>query len=80
MSDTSQGSGWWRASDGKWYPPEQHPDRRTVRNPDRAQTIAKWVFIVIGGVVLAILLLAAAVGPEPGSGPFDPETTTSLGE
>lgn len=26
MSDTSQGEGWWRASDGKWYPPESHPD------------------------------------------------------
>jgi TM2 domain-containing membrane protein YozV len=23
MSDTSQGEGWWQASDGKWYPPEQ---------------------------------------------------------
>ena len=23
MSDTSQGPGWWVASDGKWYPPEQ---------------------------------------------------------
>jgi hypothetical protein len=22
MSDTSQGHGWWLASDGKWYPPE----------------------------------------------------------
>lgn len=21
MSDTSQGDGWWLASDGKWYPP-----------------------------------------------------------
>ncbi|MCX7619639.1 MAG: hypothetical protein N2037_02200 [Acidimicrobiales bacterium] len=26
MSDTPQGHGWWQASDGKWYPPEQHPD------------------------------------------------------
>jgi len=25
MSDTSQGPGWWLASDGKWYPPEQVP-------------------------------------------------------
>jgi hypothetical protein len=25
MSDTSQGEGWWQASDGKWYPPEQTP-------------------------------------------------------
>ena len=27
MSDTSQGSGWWQASDGKWYEPESNPDR-----------------------------------------------------
>ena len=26
MSDTSQGPGWWQASDNNWYPPEQHPD------------------------------------------------------
>ena len=26
MSDVSQGSGWWIASDGRWYPPEQHPN------------------------------------------------------
>jgi hypothetical protein len=25
MSDFSQGDGWWQASDGKWYPPEQAP-------------------------------------------------------
>ena len=23
MSDTPQGPGWWQASDGRWYPPEQ---------------------------------------------------------
>ena len=28
MSDTSQGPGWWQASDGKWYPPEQHERAR----------------------------------------------------
>lgn len=22
MSDTSQGSGWWQAADGRWYPPQ----------------------------------------------------------
>lgn len=26
MSDTSQGEGWWVASDRKWYPPETHAD------------------------------------------------------
>jgi len=25
MSDTSQGPGWWLASDGEWYPPESAP-------------------------------------------------------
>ncbi len=28
MSDSSQGADWWQASDGKWYPPEQHPDNQ----------------------------------------------------
>lgn len=26
MADQSGGEGWWIASDGKWYPPELHPD------------------------------------------------------
>ncbi len=25
MSDSPQGPGWWQASDGRWYPPEQSP-------------------------------------------------------
>jgi membrane protease YdiL (CAAX protease family) len=25
MSEVSQGPGWWLASDGRWYPPDQHP-------------------------------------------------------
>ena len=25
MSDTAQGSGWWQASDGRWYPPDARP-------------------------------------------------------
>ena len=28
MSEVQQGPGWWVASDGKWYPPETHPDAR----------------------------------------------------
>lgn len=30
MSDVSQGPGWWQASDGKWYPPEQFPGATTT--------------------------------------------------
>lgn len=33
MSDQSQGPGWWQASDGKWYSPEQHPDYRPPAPP-----------------------------------------------
>ena len=29
MSEVSGGAGWWMASDGKWYPPELHPDAST---------------------------------------------------
>lgn len=36
MSMTPQGPGWWEASDRKWYPPEQHPDRREVQPPPAA--------------------------------------------
>jgi hypothetical protein len=25
-TDPQQGPGWWLASDGKWYPPESHPN------------------------------------------------------
>jgi hypothetical protein len=25
-ADSSQGPGWWQASDGKWYPPEKGPE------------------------------------------------------
>ena len=26
MSDVSQGEGWWVASDGRWYPPQDYPN------------------------------------------------------
>jgi hypothetical protein len=33
VSDAPQGSGWWQASDGRWYPPESHPGP-WVREPE----------------------------------------------
>jgi hypothetical protein len=33
MSDTAQGPGWWQASDGKWYRPEQHPNYQPPAQP-----------------------------------------------
>jgi hypothetical protein len=37
MSDVPQGSGWWQASDGKWYPPELRPGPETPPAPQQAQ-------------------------------------------
>lgn len=31
MSNSSGGPGWWRASDGRWYPPEARPGPRRAR-------------------------------------------------
>ncbi len=33
MSVTSQGEGWWQASDGKWYPPESKPGQPAPSRP-----------------------------------------------
>ena len=33
MSDTSQGPGWWMASDNKWYPPELAPQAQPQAQP-----------------------------------------------
>jgi hypothetical protein len=33
MSDSSQGPGWWQASDGRWYPPQSHPTQATPPPP-----------------------------------------------
>lgn len=38
MSDQSQGPGWWVASDGKWYPPEQAPGATPQPEPPVAPT------------------------------------------
>ena len=33
MSDLPPGPGYWKASDGNWYPPEAHPDYRGATAP-----------------------------------------------
>jgi RDD family/Protein of unknown function (DUF2510) len=40
MSDTSQGQGWWLASDGKWYPPETAPAAAVPVTPAGSPTQA----------------------------------------
>lgn len=38
MSEVSQGQGWWQASDGKWYSPEQRPGAQAPTAPAPAPT------------------------------------------
>ena len=33
MSDSSQGPGWWQASDGRWYPPQSYPPQAAAPPP-----------------------------------------------
>lgn len=33
---TPSSAGWWQASDGRWYPPESHPDRAESSSPATA--------------------------------------------
>jgi Domain of unknown function (DUF4352) len=33
VSDVQQGPGWWQASDGRWYSPEQHPNHQPPAVP-----------------------------------------------
>lgn len=41
MSTTSQGPGWWHASDRLWYPPEQHPEVvATSQSPEASEAAA----------------------------------------
>jgi len=39
MSDVSGGPGWWQASDGKWYAPEQHSNYRPPPSPPLPQSV-----------------------------------------
>jgi len=36
MSDVSNGPGWWQASDGKWYPPQEQPSSEAPTPPSSA--------------------------------------------
>src|SRR5215218_857621 len=55
MSDTSQGPGWWLASDGRWYSPDVAPGLAT------GLRIVFWVMAAVCGLgaVLAVAGLIA---------------------
>lgn len=72
VSDTSQGPGWWQASDGKFYPPQgELPAGQSVPQAPAAPTakkggLGKKLGIGLGGLFgLAILISAIGGGATP---------------
>lgn len=69
MSDTPQGPGWWQASDGKWYPPEQAPATTAMPGAAAAYgggvagtTLADWsqraiAYIIDIGLVIGLFVV-----------------------
>jgi uncharacterized RDD family membrane protein YckC len=64
MSDTSQGPGWWQASDGKWYP----PDAATTPTPAGGAPgvsaygeLADWGQRALGILIDWVMIFAVAV-------------------
>jgi hypothetical protein len=58
---TMPAPGWWMATDGRWYPPEQHPDRQvtdaTVAPADRRPSAATNIFrsvVMVAGIVMVL--------------------------
>lgn len=52
LDDTSPGEGWWRASDGNWYPPQSHPSAAPPPPPASAGNGLAVAALVLGIVGL----------------------------
>lgn len=62
MSDRQEGSGWWLASDGRWYPPESHPSVADRSDLAKGVTYAGfWLRFVAWLIDLIILSIGTGV-------------------
>ena len=88
MSDQSQGPGWWLASDGRWYPPDQAPavpPAETWATPPPGPPPPSGLSggakgLIVGAAVLGLLLVVGLVALLVGSDGDDepgPTTTTA---
>lgn len=62
MTDTSQGEGYWLASDGKWYPPAAPPPPNLPPPPGKKSHTGRTAILIIAGVIVLIIVLAAVLG------------------
>ena len=78
MSQQPQGPGWWQASDGKWYPPEQAPGYQAPSWPDPASSLQMHLDVMVDDmaaarprvVELGARLLQADTYADPAGHPF----------
>jgi hypothetical protein len=76
-ADMPPGPGWWKASDGNWYPPELHPgapERIEVSRPARSAVTRSAGASAPGGVQAAAPRMTdgAGGGPRPDHAPPPP--------
>ena len=73
MSDVSQGPGWWLASDGKWYSPDQAPGYRAEPAPGdapgRARGVETGPTVADPGVPVSPYRYGQPSGSPPGYSP-----------
>ena len=65
MNETIQASGWWLASDGNWYPPEQYTGTPATVLADAAPVqkgLSKGMTVLIGLAVILVLAVGAVGG------------------
>ncbi len=72
MSDTSQGPGWWLASDGKWYSPEQAPGYEPAPVPATAPGAVPHPGTMPATGTLPPTTPPAATGSGPSTGTLPP--------
>ncbi|MFT7650682.1 MAG: hypothetical protein ACI8Y4_005456 [Candidatus Poriferisodalaceae bacterium] len=77
MSDVSQGDGWWQASDGKWYPPQEQPAVAPPPPPTPTAMAAppeadkkkplwrrRWFLVILALVVIVVIAGIASSSSE----------------
>jgi hypothetical protein len=70
MSFIQRRSDWWRASDGRWYPPESHPaysaDEAQLKQKVEAarRRLRTWMIVMVSAAVALVVTLAALLVPK----------------
>jgi hypothetical protein len=77
VSDVSQGPGWWLASDGKWYSPEQAPGYRAEPAPADVPAPTQGVGTAPTVADPGVPVSPYGYGPPSGSPPGDSPPTGS---